>query len=92
MARCRPELLDDLIDVFAELRAWHGVVEKGPGTFYCGRKPFFHFHASGASPRRADIRRGESWLEFDLPRPSTAARRRAFLRELRVTHRELTHA
>jgi len=92
MARCRPELIDDLDDVFAELRTWDGIVEKGPGTFYFGREPFLHFHASGASPRRADVRRGKGWLELDLPRPSTAARRRALLRELRVTYREKTRA
>ena len=32
MAHCPPELLDDLADVLAEVRAWAGVIEKKPGV------------------------------------------------------------
>ena len=91
MARCAPELLDDLADLFAELRTWDGVVEKGGGTFYLKRKPLLHFHATAAT-RRADVKRGDAWVEIDLPRPAPVARRRALLRELRGAWREATRA
>ena len=34
LAYCPPALLDDLADVFAEVRTWAGIVEKKPGVFY----------------------------------------------------------
>ena len=32
MAYCPPELLDDLADLFADVRTWAGVIEKRPGV------------------------------------------------------------
>ena len=88
MAHCPPELLADLADLFAELRALTGVVEKKPGVFYVRRQPFLHFHLGEGGRRQADIKGRAGWGRHDLPRPLSAARRRAFLRELRRRHAE----
>ncbi len=88
MAHCPPELLDDLADLLAEVRTWGGVIEKSPGVFYMRRQPFLHFHLVAGGRRRADVKGRANWVSLDLPRPVTAARRRAFLRELRIRYGE----
>ena len=88
MSRCPPELLDDLVDVFAEVRTWAGVVEKKPAIFYLRRQPFLHFHLVEDARRRADVKTRNGWKEIELPRPLPAAKRRAFLRELSLRYRE----
>jgi hypothetical protein len=88
VSRCPPELLDDFADVFAEVRTWAGVIEKKPAIFYLRRQPFLHFHLVEGDRRRADVKGRDGWKEIDLPRPLPAARRRAFLRELRLRYRE----
>ncbi len=88
MAYCPPELLDDLADLLAEVRAWAGVIEKKPGIFYVRRQPFLHFHLVDGGRRRADIKGRSNWVQLDLPRPVSAASRRALLRELRSRYAE----
>jgi hypothetical protein len=93
MAHCPPALLDDIADVLADLRAWPGVVEKSPGVFYAGRNPFLHFHLIKDGlikdgRRRADVKGRAGWTSLDLPRPISAAKRRAFLRLLGARYRE----
>jgi hypothetical protein len=89
VAHCPPAELDDLADLLAELRTWTGVVEKKPNVFYVRRAPFLHFHLVDGGRRRADIKGARAgWTQRDLPRPLSAARRRAFLRELRMRHGE----
>jgi hypothetical protein len=93
MAHCPPALLDDIADVLADLRAWPGVVEKSPGVFYAGRNPFLHFHLIKDGlikdgRRRADVKGRAGWTSLDLPRPISAAKRRAFLRLLGAGYRE----
>jgi hypothetical protein len=89
VAHCPPEALEDLADLLAELRTWTGVVEKKPNVFYVRREPFLHFHLVDGGRRRADIKGGQAgWTQLDLPRPLSAARRRAFLRDLRMRHGE----
>jgi len=88
MSRCPPELLDDLTDILAEIRAWPGIVEKKTGIFYVGRQPFLHFHLMDGGHRRADVKGPAGWVQVDLPRPATAAGRRALRRELRLRYRE----
>jgi hypothetical protein len=88
MAHCPPALLDDIADVLAELRAWPGVVEKSPGVFYARRSPFLHFHLVEGRRRRADVKGRAGWTSLDLPRPISAAKRRAFLRLLGARYRE----
>ena len=88
MAHCPPELLDDLTGLLDELRTWEGVVETKPGVFYVRRQPFLHFHLVEGGRRRADVKTRAGWIPHDLPRPLSAARCRAFLRELRRRHAE----
>ncbi|HXJ81070.1 MAG TPA: hypothetical protein VMS64_20625 [Candidatus Methylomirabilis sp.] len=88
MPHCPPELLDDLADVLAEVRAWPGIVEKKAGIFYMRRQPFLHFHLVDGGRRRADVKGRGGWVQVDLPRPASATGRRALLRELRLHYRE----
>lgn len=88
MAYCPPELLDDLADVFADLRNWAGVLEKSPGVFYAHGQPFLHFHLLVGARRRADVKGHTNWTQLDLPHPVTAARRRVLVRELRMRYGE----
>ena len=88
MAYCPPELLDDLADVFANVRTWPGVIDKRPGVFYARKQPFLHFHLLAGRPRRADIKGHTKWVHLDIPRPVTATRRRALLRELQMCYGE----
>ena len=88
MAHCPPALLDDVIDVLAELRRWPGVVQKSPGVFYARRQPFLHFHVVEGGQRRADVKGRAGWTSLDLPSPISPTRRRAFLRLLRTRYRE----
>src|SRR5262245_42398157 len=81
---CPPEQLDDIADVLSQVRAWERVSEKKTGIFYLGREPFLHFHLVEGGRRRADVKARTGWVQIDLPRPASAARRRAFLRELRL--------
>jgi hypothetical protein len=86
--RCPAELLDDLADVFAEIRTWAGVVEKEPGVFSVRREPFLHFHVVDGGRRGADVEGGTDWVQLFLPHPIAATRRRALLRRLRASWAE----
>jgi hypothetical protein len=88
VAHCPPALLDDIADVLADLRAWPGVVERSPGVFYARRNPFLHFHLVAGGRRRADVKGRAGWTSLDLPRPISAAKRRAFLKLLGARYRE----
>jgi len=88
LAHCPPELLDDLADLLEDVRAWSGVVEKKPGVFYIRSQPFLHFHLLAGGRRRGDIKGRTDWSQLDLPRPISAAQRRAFLHELRLRYAE----
>jgi hypothetical protein len=88
MAYCPPELLDDLADLLAEVRTWAWVIERKPNVFYVHRQPFLHFHLIEGRRRRADVKGRTGWVQLDLPRPLSATRRRALLRELRTRHGE----
>jgi len=88
VAHCPPELLDDVADLVAEVRAWAGVIEKKPGVLYVRGQPFLHFHLLEGGRRCADVKGRAGWARLDLPRPISAARRRAVLRELRARYAE----
>ena len=87
MAHCPPELLDDLADLFAEVRGWGGITEKKRGVFYLHRAPFLHFHLLEGPRRCGDIKGRDGWARFELPRPISVARRRMFLREIKARYR-----
>src|SRR5512144_668534 len=84
MPHCPPELVDDREDVLDEVRTWPGVVEKAPAVFYLRREPFLHFHLLASGQRRGDVKSGSDWVQVDLPRPITGARRRELLNALRA--------
>ena len=86
MAHCPPELLDDLADVFANVRTWPGVIEKRPGVFYAHKRPFLHFHLLSGRRRRGDVKGHTNWVQLDLPRPVSATRQRALLRGLQMCY------
>ena len=84
MGHCPFEKLDDLGDIFAEIRSWPDVREPTPGIFYLKRVPFLHFHLDRHGRRWADIRDGADWgAEIDLPTTASVAARGRFLREAR---------
>ena len=88
MAHWPAKLLDDLTDLLDEVRSWTGVTEKKPGIFYVRREPFLHFHLVKGGRRRADVKGRAGWVQLDLPRPASAARRQALRRELRIRYQE----
>jgi hypothetical protein len=69
MAYCPPELLEDLADVFADVRTWIGVIEKRPGVFYAHGQPFLHFHLLAGARRQADVKSRSAWTQLNLPWP-----------------------
>lgn len=88
MPHCPPAQLDDVLEVLNDVRGWAGVVEKKPGVFYASRQPFLHFHLAADGRRRADVKGRAGWIALELPRPISAPRRQAFLRELRRRYAE----
>jgi len=85
---CSAAELEDVADVLAEIRTWSGVVEKKPNVFYVPRDPFFHVHMLSSGTRRADVKGRRGWTQIELPRPVSAAARRALLSTLRVRYGE----
>ena len=88
MGFCPPELLDDLDELFADLREWDGIVERKPAVFYVGSQPFLHFHLLHGGKRRADVKGRADWVKVDLPHPASATRRQTLRRTLRRCYAE----
>lgn len=88
MAHCPPELLADLGDLLAQVRAWPGVIERRPAIFYLGRQPFLHFHLFPGPRRRADVKGRRGWLQVELPPKMTDRTRGALAREVRRRYGE----
>jgi hypothetical protein len=78
MRHARPEDLDRLDDLLTSLRALP-LVERTRGVFYRRSRAFLHFHEHDGA-LFADIR-GDA--DFDRFGVTAAARRRAFLAEVR---------
>ena len=68
MARTDLSQLADLAPLLDEIRTWPAIEERSPGTFYCRKRPFLHFHCN-ADRRRADVRTDDGWVEVDLDDP-----------------------
>lgn len=84
MAHCPFERLQDLFEVFEELRTWPAIREPRPGIFYVKRTAFLHFHIDGTGRRWADVRAGDSWgPQLDIPIGSSATQQKRFLSETR---------
>ena len=75
---------EDLADLFAELRTWPELTERGVGDFHAGGRAFLHFHHYEDS-RHADVKDGLEWgdpIPFPLGRPPKAVMK-PFLAEVR---------
>ena len=83
-----PELLNDLVDLLAEVRTWAWVTEKKPNMFYVRRQPVLDFHLVEGGRRRADAKGRTGWVQLDLPRPISPTRCRAFISERRARSSE----
>ena len=51
---------EELADLFATLRTWPELVERGVGDFHAGGRAFLHFHHSEHA-RHADVKDGLGW-------------------------------
>jgi hypothetical protein len=71
----RPEDLDPLTSLLADLRSIDGLTERSPGTFDRGSQAFLHFHADPAG-LFADLKVDG---EFVRCRVSTQREQRKFL-------------
>jgi hypothetical protein len=75
---------EELADVFAELRSWPELTERGKGDFGVGGRAFLHFHHYETG-RHADVKAGLGWgdpIPFPLGRPPPKVVA-AFLAEVR---------
>ena len=74
MRHARPEDLDRLENVLAQLRALPGLTEKARGTFYLKSRAFLHFHEDPAG-LFADIRdaAGVDFERLDVSGPAGQA-------------------
>jgi hypothetical protein len=72
--------LPDLDALLTQLRAFDGLTERAPGTFYRRSRAFLHFHEDGAD-LYADARLTGG--DFERRRVTTKAEQRALLQEVR---------
>lgn len=72
--------LDALEPLLADLRRLDGLTERRRGVFYRRSSAFLHFHEDPAG-FFADVRLGPAWARLPA---TTAAERRALLREVRA--------
>ena len=78
VAHCPFEKLADIRDALDESRAWPGIREPRPGSFYLGRIPFLHFHIDKTGRRWADARDGAEWgAEIEIPIAASRSKRSA---------------
>ena len=68
MRHARPDALDRLEALLAELRTFEALVEKRRGVFYRGSKAFVHFH-EGPTGLYADVRVGADFERFSVNSP-----------------------
>jgi hypothetical protein len=79
-----PVALDALESLLRDLRALDGLTERKRGVFYRGSSAFLHFHEDPAG-FFADAKVTPAWVRFEV---TTAAQRRALVREVRVCLRD----
>lgn len=65
MRHARPEALDELEPLLAQIRALPGLTEKARGVFYRKSKAFLHFHEDPAG-LFADARLGADFERFKV--------------------------
>ncbi len=80
MRHARPEDLDQIDGLLAQLRALGAMKEKKRGSFSLGSKGFLHFHEDAAG-MFADVKLRD---EFERFRVSTKAEQAAFVRRVKA--------
>jgi hypothetical protein len=80
MRHARPDDLERIAPMLAQLRTADGLVERTPGSFYRKSKGFLHFHIDG-DDIWADVKLDGS--TFDRQRVTTKAEQRALVRAVR---------
>jgi hypothetical protein len=85
MRHARDAALDELEPLLAEIRRVGALTERKRGIFYLGSRAFLHFHEDPAG-FFADLRGSAG---FARHRVSSAVERRAFVRTLRQTLKDL---
>lgn len=63
MRHARPQDLEPITSLLAELRKLPGLKERTLGSFYCGSKGFLHFHED-AGDLFADLKIGDDFTRF----------------------------
>jgi hypothetical protein len=81
MRHARPEALDRLEPLLAQLRQLDVAREKSRGVFYRGSKAFLHFHEDG-DELYADVRFAEDFERLNVTTPRDQA---SLLERLRAT-------
>jgi hypothetical protein len=76
----RPQALDQLEGLLAQLRGVEGLREKTRGVFYRGSIAFLHFHEDPAG-LFADMRAGDEFQRFPV---TTKAERAGLLKQVRA--------
>jgi hypothetical protein len=72
----RPDDLERIAPLLAQLRSIDGLTEKSPGSFYRRSRGFLHFHAHGQE-MYADVKLNGD--EFERVRATTKAEQRALV-------------
>ena len=69
MRHARPDALDTLEPLLAEIRVHAALKEKTRGVFYLRGKAWLHFHEDPAG-LFADLRQGGDWLRLRVSEPA----------------------
>jgi hypothetical protein len=76
MRHARPDDLEQIAPLLAQLRDLDGLTEKSPGSFYRRSRGFLHFHAHG-DDMYADVKLTGD--EFERLRVTTKSEQRALV-------------
>ena len=83
MRHARPEDLDRVEALLAELRAIDGLKERSRGTFYVRSRAFLHFHEHEGDIL-CDVRLDPAASDFDRRTVTSAAAQRALVDDVRA--------
>jgi hypothetical protein len=79
--RATPERLTAIEPLLEQLRAFDGLTERKPGTFYRRSNAFLHFHEHGERDMYADVKL--HGREFERMRVTTKAEQRTLVAAVR---------
>ena len=81
MRHATPERLTAIEPLLEQLRAFDGLTERQPGTFYRRSNAFLHFHEDGERDMYADVKL--HGREFERMRVTTKAEQRTLVAAVR---------